>query len=83
MLNCFKYFLFISLLSPPHPCDSAIFNFFLGGGGGEGGKGEGRKVQLMNEVGGVLWECTMFETFFAYHKDFLACKIFILLILIL
>ena len=39
MLNCFKYFLFISLLSPPHPCDSAIFNFFLGrGGGGEGGK---------------------------------------------
>ena len=53
--------------------------FFIGGGGGKG-----RKVQLMNEVGGVLWECTkctMLETFFAYHKDFL--KIFILLILIL
>ena len=50
--------------------------FLLGGGGGE-------EVQLMNEVGGVLWECTMFETFFAYHKDFLAYKIIILLILIL
>lgn len=29
----------------------------------------------MNEVGGVLLRCTMFETFFAYHKDFLACTI--------
>ena len=43
MLNCFKYFLFISLLSLPHPCDSAIFNFFLGGGGGGGGGGKNKK----------------------------------------